>query len=200
MARPFSPCAGTHNTPRAPAWVNDLGARVKELRGYFLRRWRVSPEDAEDLAQETVLRALRHWRQVRCAEKADAWLRRIAHSVGIDHYHFLRKAPRLESLEDLDGLNLEPAHPNCDPAHAYLTRAETVAEKISRWRPLAEIWTKNQTAAVVILYRDGYKLTFQEIAVELGKTAGNCRVLYSRYRSRLQQSVRDAVSPPDQDV
>src|SRR5437867_922675 len=54
---------------------------------------------AEDIAQETFLRAWRHRRSLRDASAARAWLFRIARNVWRDHLRRTKGAPALELLE-----------------------------------------------------------------------------------------------------
>src|SRR4029077_9819091 len=68
------------------------------LYGGALRMTR-NRTDAEDLVQETMLRAYTHFRQFREGTHPKAWLFRIMRNISIDKYHMtLRRPP--EQLSD----------------------------------------------------------------------------------------------------
>ena len=63
------------------------------------RRMSRNRSDAEDLVQETMVRAYSHFRQFRECTHLKAWLFRIMHNIWIDNYHkTLRRPP--EQLSD----------------------------------------------------------------------------------------------------
>lgn len=63
------------------------------------RRMTRNGADAEDLVQETMLRAYSHFRQFREGTYPKAWLFRIMHNIWIDNYHKTRRRPP-EQLSD----------------------------------------------------------------------------------------------------
>jgi RNA polymerase sigma-70 factor (ECF subfamily) len=87
----------------APAWGQAEEAFLKEhLRRIFLLIYRIvgNVEDAQDLAQETFIKALQRRDQLRDLDKAGHWLSRIASNTAIDH---LRRHGRMSvtSIDDL---------------------------------------------------------------------------------------------------
>lgn len=76
----------------APPGGADLEGWADDLRGFFGRRVR-DPDDADDLAQETFVRALARWADLRRPEARRAWLFTIAHNVLRDHYREAARAP-----------------------------------------------------------------------------------------------------------
>jgi RNA polymerase sigma-70 factor (ECF subfamily) len=87
----------------APAWGPAEEAFLKEhLRRIFLLIYRIvgNIEDAQDLAQETFIKALQRRDQLRDLDKAGHWLSRIASNTAIDH---LRRHGRMpaSSIDDL---------------------------------------------------------------------------------------------------
>jgi RNA polymerase sigma-70 factor (ECF subfamily) len=60
------------------------------------------PGEAEDLAQETFLRAMRGLRQFAGRSSARTWLLAIARRVAVDHVRAAVRRPRTAALEDWD--------------------------------------------------------------------------------------------------
>lgn len=84
----------------------------ENLRRIFLQIFRIvgNVDDAQDLTQETFIKALQRQDQIKDLEKAAHWLSRIASNTAID---FLRRHGRL-AMTDIDGLTeplaTEPEH------------------------------------------------------------------------------------------
>lgn len=70
----------------------------QHLRRIFIQIYRVvrNADDAQDLAQETFIKALQHQEQLKDEQKAAHWLSRIATNTAID---FLRKGSRATFCE-----------------------------------------------------------------------------------------------------
>jgi RNA polymerase sigma-70 factor (ECF subfamily) len=122
---------------------------------------------AEDAFQETFLRALRAYPQLRHGRHLRAWVFTIATRVAIDE---TRQRPRLGDMPELaveDGL----------PPHAALG-------------PLTDELPPKERAAVVLRY--GFDLPYDEIAAALGSSEDAARQAASsgvrRLRERSQRS------------
>src|ERR1039457_76564 len=88
---------------RAPVWGATEEAFLRDhLRRIFLLIYRIvgNVEDAQDLAQETFIKALQRRDQLRDLDKAGHWLSRIASNTAIDH---LRRHGRMamSSIDDM---------------------------------------------------------------------------------------------------
>src|SRR3954454_6871893 len=94
----------------------------ENLRRIFLQIYRIvgNVDDAQDLAQETFIKALQRQDQIKDIEKAAHWLSRIASNKAID---FLRRHGRV-NFSDIDDIR-EPlrAEPEHSPENLLL-RAE----------------------------------------------------------------------------
>ena len=66
------------------------------------RRIAGSREDAEDLVQETYVRAFRNWRSYEPGTNLRAWLLRILTNLNIDRGRRSQRAPDTQSLEESD--------------------------------------------------------------------------------------------------
>ncbi len=77
-----------------------------------------NPEDAEDLLQETFLKAYRHYASFQPGTNLKAWLFKILKNTFINEYRKRRKAPALVDFADIEE-TLESA---LSPAHGSVTR------------------------------------------------------------------------------
>jgi RNA polymerase sigma-70 factor, ECF subfamily len=78
---------------------------AQPLYGAALRMTR-SPADAEDLVQETYLRAFRSWRQFEPGTNLKAWLFRILTNLYITSYRRRQREPAMVSTADAEGFDL----------------------------------------------------------------------------------------------
>ena len=77
-----------------------LGKGTQFLR-YFMWKWKLSRDNADDVLQETVLKILKHADTYRSEGNAGAWMWQIARNTVTDNY---RKKPKEMSTEvDEDG-------------------------------------------------------------------------------------------------
>lgn len=128
----------------------------------FLRR-RLGTQAAEDAFQETFLRALRGYGNLRHARELRAWVFTIAARVAADEYR--RRRPRPEP-------ELEQTATDGRPAYAEI-------DDLARELPPTE------RAAVVLRY--GYDLAYADIATALGSTETAARQATSSGVRRLRR-------------
>jgi RNA polymerase sigma-70 factor, ECF subfamily len=139
------------------------------LYNFLLRR--LSPADAEDVAQEAFIRA---WQRIGLYDpryRFSTWLFTIATRLAISHG---RSSQRLRSLESSDrpGLGMEPG------------AAASGEESRSRmWAIVGEHLTSDQLTAVWLRYVE--ELTITEIARVMGRTPVGVRVMLFRARNLL---------------
>lgn len=133
-----------------------------------------SPHEAEEIVQETFLRALKHADQLSDDANLDAWLFRIARNV---HISRLRKRKQEVSDDALDavssGEDIESRLVNQDQAHHILRELHSLPE------PYKEVFTLRALGDV------GYR----EIAALFGKGESWARVTYYRARMMLTDRV-----------
>ena len=80
------------NNPEAGDVIGIYRETVQELYRFVSRRSGGSRELAEDVTQETYLRAVREWRSGRRPDVPLAWLQTVARNLLLNHYR--RKTPR----------------------------------------------------------------------------------------------------------
>jgi RNA polymerase sigma factor (sigma-70 family) len=132
----------------------------EEIFAFLVRR--LGPAKAEDAFQETFLRALRAYRNLRHGEHLRAWVYTIASRIAIDEHRRPRADAELPELAALDGR----------PAFAQLEH-------------LADELPPTERAAVVLRY--GYDLDYAEIGVALGSNATAARQAASAGIRRLRR-------------
>ncbi len=176
-----SPTAAALRIPQAHS--DDLDARFEreampQMRSLYGTAYRLTRNaaDAEDLVQETFLRAYRAFAGYAEGTNIRAWLYTILHRVRADHYRRVARSPRTVELVD-DG----PAQPA--PQDAMARGQEDVA------RALASI-PEAFRAAVVL--RDVQDFTYDEIAGILDIPIGTVMSRIHRGRALLRQALAGA--------
>lgn len=158
-------------TPRA----TDTESLLDELRPRLvriLRRYRIPPEDAEDLLQETLLLLVRRRAQIRHPEH---WLPATLANVCIAHHRRRRRTAAVLDLVDPDVLaHHGPADP---PAQAAVPARLSIARLLSDLTPTHR--------RLLRLAAQG--LDTPELARRLGYAPSSVRTLLSRLRRRLRR-------------
>ena len=150
---------------RADERFHDLYARHAAQIGRYLAGM-VGESDAEDLAQETFIKAYRALDDLPADANAQAWLYRIAHNTAIDRI----RRRRLVSWLPLVGEIFHATTP--DIAEAVVTRDRVKAA-------LAKL-TPEQRGA--LLLREVGGLSYEEIAAALGVSLGTVKMRLLRAR------------------
>jgi RNA polymerase sigma factor (sigma-70 family) len=144
-----------------PPFERFYDAHAGEVLGYLTRL--LGREAAEDAWQETFLRALRAYPQLRHGEHLRAWVFTIATRIALDESR--RTRPRADELPEL------PSH---DGEAAYAELA-----------PYADDLPPTERAAVVLRY--GYDLDYAQIGDALGSSADAARQAASAGVRRLRR-------------
>jgi RNA polymerase sigma-70 factor (ECF subfamily) len=136
--------------------------------------------EAEDVAQESYLRAFRSLGGFREDARFETWLYRIVTNVAMTQ---LRKRGRFGVLLSEDRENTSP-EPEVRPVDEVIERDELR-------RALAEL--PPATRSIVVL-KDVYGFSVQEIATETGLTEGAVKLRLHRARKRLKESIYGAAA------
>lgn len=138
-------------------------------------------DEAEDLVQETTLRALRGFSSFRADGPIRAWLLTILRNLFINSYRTRVRAPRQVSLDALENpdpvLPLEPG-----PERRVFSKLEN--EALSR----AVAALPPDYRAVLVL-SDMRGLSYQQISKELDLPIGTVRSRLSRARNRVRRAL-----------
>lgn len=150
-------------------------------------------EDAADVAQETFMRLLRTIKQFRGEAKFSTWLYRVTSSVAISHMRKKSRKAGLDlSMEDEEWRAI-PAAESADPAYA--------AQQSSVRRLLeSALGGLPYSSRIVVVMKDVYGFSLQEIGDQLGISEGAVKVRLFRARRRLRDAMLKEGWSPEMDV
>lgn len=160
----------------------DLREYVDGLYSYALVLSRNRTE-AEDLVQETCLRALRAMERLRPESNVKSWLFTILRNIWFNQLRQWRAAPQIELDSDGNG-PIGVADPAKGPHATYVSNIEQ--EQVR-----AAIDQLSQEFREIIILREYEELSYQEIATVLECPVGTVMSRLARARSKL----RDLLSP-----
>jgi RNA polymerase sigma-70 factor (ECF subfamily) len=138
------------------------------------------PDEAEDLAQETFLRAFQQRDSLRTREAVIGWLYRIATNVCLDRLRQRARRAPLESETDLDDIPTE----SDTPSPEQTTEQNEMSTCVQQY--LADL--PDDYRAVVLL-QDMHGLTGPEIAELLGVSLATVKIRLHRARKRLRAAL-----------
>jgi RNA polymerase sigma-70 factor, ECF subfamily len=137
--------------------------------------------EAEDLTQETFLRAYQRRDSLRDKGAQTAWLYRIATHVCLDRLRqYARRSPK-ESQTDLDEIDVaEPDTPSLQQTLERDEMSECVQSYLNRL---------SDSYRAVILLHDMHELTAAEIAQLLGESLATIKIRLHRARRKLSMAL-----------
>ena len=130
------------------------------------------PQDAEDLVQETYLRAWRSLHTYRPGTNPKAWLFRILHNARIDHYRASTRA--VQTVDEIEGQ--DPAFVVNETPESLVLAGVMDAEVRQALMDIPEVFR----ACVILADLEGF--SYQEIADILGIPRGT--VMSRLFRGR----------------
>jgi RNA polymerase sigma-70 factor, ECF subfamily len=139
---------------------------------------------AEDLVQETCLRALSAKNQLRPDSNHKSWLFTILRNIWLNELRKGRWTTQTLDTEFDGAASSIPASPDGDPHHHYVSKLEVeqVREAIQQLPP---------EFREIIILREYNELSYQEIAEILQCPAGTVMSRLARARSRLRSILAD---------
>jgi RNA polymerase sigma-70 factor (ECF subfamily) len=176
VAEPLPRISQTHTDHDADAQARFV---QQNLRRIFLLVYRIvgNVDDAQDLTQETFIKALQRQGQLKDLEKASHWLSRIAANTAID---FLRRNKKF-SFIDVNHLS-DTAHDTLENPEQSLLRGE---RKLHLDGGLAELTERERMA---LLLRDVEDMPADEVAslmncsmATVRSHIANARIKFRRY-------------------
>jgi RNA polymerase sigma-70 factor (ECF subfamily) len=157
----------------------DLSEYVDGLYSYALVLSRNRTE-AEDLVQETCLRAIRAMERLRPDSNVKSWLFTILRNIWFNQLRRWRTAPEIVEL-DLDGTGPNKPLDTAKDPHA------TYVSNIEREQVRAAIQQLSDEFREIILLREYEELSYQEIAIVLECPPGTVMSRLARARSKLRE-------------
>ena len=141
--------------------------------------------EAEDLLQETYVRALKAMLRLKAESNVKSWLFTILRNIWLNQLRHRRTAPQLVEMdldESKDGISVEASH---NPHAIYVSELERslVREAIQRLPPVFR---------EIILLREYEELSYQEIATILECPIGTVMSRLARARVKLRILLRAA--------
>jgi RNA polymerase sigma-70 factor (ECF subfamily) len=146
--------------------------------------------EAEDLVQETCVRAVKAIESLRPGSNAKSWLFTILRNIWLNQVRQQRAAPKIVDLdvhENTLGMAVEASK---DPLALYVSKVESdqVREAIQK--------LPDEFREIIVL-REYEELSYQEIATLLDCPAGTVMSRLGRARSKLRSLLSDTLHTPD---
>lgn len=135
--------------------------------------------EAEDLTQDTFLRAYLHRDSLRDPNAMRGWLYRIATRVCLDRLRQRVVQVSIDSEEGERGMATIPAD---KPTALEITEREETGACVQRCLDFL-----SDSYRAVILLHEGHSLTAREIAEILGESVGTIKIRLHRARRKLQE-------------
>ena len=158
----------------ADAWQEfDEQYRPKILA--YLRRMRVSAEDAEDIYQEALVKVLQRIDRFEPRGHFDRWLRRIAVNQCIDYLRRKRRSPESAWSENVLQIASNDLEPSQHAQQSELRRKidEAIASLPPRQQQIAQLRLREE-------------MKFGEIADVIGGNASSLKAMFAKARKKLQ--------------
>ena len=143
--------------------------------------------DAEDIAQETFLRAYEHFQEIRQSPTAGGWLKRVATNLCLNHLSRYRArwsffTDLLSTQSDEEGETIEFAAPDDLAEKLEISDRHEVVEQALQKLPTA------QRVSLVLYHLEG--LRYEEIAAKLNVSLGKVKTDIFRAREALRKKLR----------
>ena len=156
-----------------------------------------SAQDAEDLAQETLLRAWRALERFEPRVQFQTWLYRIATNTCLDELE--RRTRRPVPVDPFpDRPSVETASPTYDPAARYAIRE---GMELALLRAIQELPGRQRA---VLIFRDVLGWTAPEVAEVLGSTVASVNSALQRARATIErllpETTRSAAGPGEREL
>jgi RNA polymerase sigma-70 factor (ECF subfamily) len=163
-----------------------LTPMLDNLYGAAIRMTR-NREDAEDLVQDTVLKAYRFFDRFQPGTNFKAWILRVMTNLYINQYHRVAKQGERVDLEDVEEFSIYAqlwhqagcSHP-ADPC-------EQVLAKLGEERICAAIDALAEEFRVVVTLADVQGLSYEEVARAVGIPVGTVKSRLFRGRHQVQK-------------
>lgn len=182
-----------HETPRA----SDLEARFEAealplLPGLYAAANRLTrnPADAEDLVQETFLRAYRGFAQFQPGTNLRAWLYRILMNTFINSYRKKQREPQTVSDEEIEDWYL---YSKVVEGGAERSAESAVIEALPDEEVQAALQSLPEQFRVAVLLADVDGFSYKEIAEITGVPIGTVMSRLHRGRKALEKALWEAV-------
>jgi len=145
--------------------------------------------DAEDLVQETYLKAYRAFGGFQDGTNLRAWLYRILTNTFINIYRAKKRRPEESDLDDVEDLYLYRRLGGLEAAQAGRSAEDEVLDQITEGEVKAAIEALPEQFRMAVLLADVEGFQYKEIAEILGIPIGTVMSRLHRGRRALQKSL-----------
>jgi len=157
----------------------------------FLRRKGRSHEDAEDLVQETYLRAYRGYAGFEEGTNLKAWLYRIMTNAYINIYRAKQRRPQEDDLDDVEDLYLYRHLSGLEAARAGRSAEDELLDWFTDDEVKAALEALPEAYRLAVLLADVEGFSYKEIAEILDVPIGTVMSRIHRGRRALQKKLWD---------
>ncbi|AKS30965.1 sigma-70 family RNA polymerase sigma factor [Mycolicibacterium goodii] len=173
----------TDHGSSAERFERDALPLLDQLYG-VARRYTRNQADAEDLVQETMVRAYGSFHTYRDGTNIRAWLFKILTNTWTNSYHTAQRRPDVVVTETISDAQLAvAARSETDLASAELAALESMGEPEVR----AAVAALPEPQRMVVYYADVVGLRYQEVAHVLDVPVGTVMSRLHRGRRRLRE-------------
>ena len=161
---------------------------LDQLYGGAMRLTR-NPQDAEDLIQETYLKAYKNFSSFKQGTNLKAWLYRIMTNTYINSYRKAQRRPTESSADELSDFQL---YTTSGHDSTGLESAEVAALKQMPDSQISEAMNDlPEDYRMVVYYADVEGLAYKEIAEVMGTPLGTVMSRLHRGRKLLREALKD---------
>ncbi len=150
-----------------------------------------NPSDAEDLVQETYLKAYRAFAQFEAGTNLKAWLYRILTNTFINTYRAKKRSPDEVDLEDVEDLYLYRRLGSGDTARISRSAEAEVLEAIPEAAVRDAVDALPERFRIPVLLADVEGFSYKEIAEIMDVPIGTVMSRLHRGRRALQKRLHD---------
>jgi RNA polymerase sigma-70 factor, ECF subfamily len=147
--------------------------------------------DAEDLVQETMLKAYRAYGSFEEGTNLKAWLYRILTNTYINMYRSKKRRPEQSNLEDVEDLYMYRRMGGLEAAELGRSTEELVLDRFTDSEVQAAVDALPETFRIPVLLADVEGFAYKEIADILEIPIGTVMSRLHRGRKALQKSLYD---------
>ena len=191
---------GTVKAVRAPGYAAAMAEQERfseqamefadQLYTAALRMTR-NPADAEDLVQETYLKAYRAFGSFQEGTNLKAWLYRILTNTFINSYRAKKRRPELSEIEDVEDLYLYRRLGGLEGAAAGRSAEDEVMDHFTDDHVKAALESLPEQFRMAVLLADVEGFAYKEIAEILDIPIGTVMSRLHRGRRALQKALFD---------
>ena len=180
--------AGMPETDLKSRFTDEAMPLLDQLYGGALRMTR-NPQDAEDLVQETYLKAYNAFDRFKPGTNLKAWLYRIMTNTYINTYRKKQRRPLVTSADDVTDNQL---YTSSSHESTGLESAEVEALKLMPNSRISQALNElNEDYRMVVYYADVEGLAYKEIAEVMGIPLGTVMSRLHRGRKQLREMLKD---------